>query len=159
MRVLNPPELSKPLGFSHGVASRGEVVFVAGQIGCDQNGSIVSDSLVDQFDKALENALVVVKAAAGTPQDVARMTIYVVNKTDYKRCSREIGASYRRHMGRHFPAMSLVEVKSLFEDKAKVELELTAVIGAKERPRRSATRPVPRTRRNPARTKAPRVSK
>jgi enamine deaminase RidA (YjgF/YER057c/UK114 family) len=137
-RVLNPQTLSRPLGFSHGVAARGETLFVAGQIGSDPSGRIPSDDLVEQFSRALANALVVVKSSGGAPGDVARMTLYVTDKNAYKARSREIGAAYRAQMGRHYPAMSLVEVKSLFEDAAQVEIELTAVLPGKKVPR---TRP------------------
>lgn len=137
-RILNPQNLPRPVGYSHGVAARGETLFIAGQIGADATGRVVSRDLVEQFARALDNALVVLKAAGGAPTDAARMTLYVVDKNDYKARSREIGGAYRARMGRHFPAMSLVEVKSLFDEGALVELEVTAVLPGKKVPR---TRP------------------
>lgn len=132
LRTINPVELAKPRGFSHGVGGRGEILFVAGQVGWDAEGRFVSADLVDQFGQALDNVLRVVHAAGGTPSSLARLTLYVVDKREYAERSREIGAVYRERMGRHYPAMALVEVRSLFEDGAKVEIEATAVLDPKE---------------------------
>lgn len=140
-RILNPQSLPRPLGYSHGIAARGETLFVAGQIGADSSGRVASADLVEQFARALENALVVVKAAGGSPADVARMTLYVTDKNAYRSRSREIGSAYRARMGRHYPAMSLVEVKSLFDDAALVEMELTAVLPGKKVPRTRISAP------------------
>ncbi len=128
MTIINPPQLARPRGFSHGVAAAGRVLFVAGQIGWNERSEIVSDSFVDQFGQALANVLAVVSEAGGGAESVGRLTIYVVDKAEYLAAQREIGERYREHMGRHYPAMTLVEVKSLLEDGARVEIEATAVI-------------------------------
>jgi enamine deaminase RidA (YjgF/YER057c/UK114 family) len=128
--LINPPELSKPRGYSHGVIGHGHVLFVAGQIGWNERSEIVSESLADQFEQALLNVLAVVSAAGGSPESLGRFTIYVVDKQEYLDEQREIGERYRAHMGKHYPAMTLVEVKSLLEPGALVEIEATAIIAA-----------------------------
>ena len=128
MTIVNPPELPRPRGFSHGVLGEGRVLFVAGQVGWDGAGVIVSGRFEDQFDQALANVLAVIAAAGGTPESLARLTIFVVDKAAYVAAREEIGARYRERMGRHYPAMTLVEVKSLLEPRALVEIEATAVL-------------------------------
>lgn len=128
MEAVNPRTLAPPKGYSHGTIGHGRVLFVAGQIGWDSNSTLVSDRFVDQFDQALANVLTVVTDAGGTPASIARLTIYVVDKLEYVGAQREIGEKYRARMGKHYPAMTLVEVKSLLEDGAKVEIEATAMM-------------------------------
>ena len=128
MTVINPPGLAPPHGFSHGIVAQGRVLFVAGQIGWNGQAEMISDRFVDQFDQALANVLAVVREAGGVPESLARLTIFVVDKTEYVAAQREVGQRYRVRMGRHFPAMTLVEVKSLLEPRARVEIEATAVI-------------------------------
>jgi enamine deaminase RidA (YjgF/YER057c/UK114 family) len=106
----------------------GELLFVAGQVGWTREGQMVSDDLVAQFAQALDNVLDVVRAAGGRPETVARMVLYVTDKREYRRCTKPIGEAWRRRMGKHFPAMVLVEVKSLLEDGAKVEIEAVALV-------------------------------
>ena len=128
MQVLNPTELAPAKGYSHGIVAEGRLLFVAGQIGSTSDGDVVSDDFVEQFDQALANVLAVVTAAGGSSQSIARMTIYVLDKDEYARLQREVGERYRARMGRHFPAMTLVEVRSLLEPRARVEIEATAVL-------------------------------
>lgn len=128
MQAVNPGTLARPRGYSHGMVRGGRILFVAGQIGWTASAELVSDRFVDQFDQALANVLTVVSEAGGTPDAVGRLTIYVVDKTEYLGAQREIGDRYRARMGSHYPAMTLVEVKSLLEPGAKVEIEATAVI-------------------------------
>ena len=128
MQIINPPGLPPPRGYSNGVVAEGRVLFVAGQIGWTERSALVSDRFVDQFDQALANVLAVVKAAGGAPESVSRLTIFVTDKGQYVSAKEEIGQRYRARMGRHFPAMSLVEVKGLLEPGALVEIEATAVI-------------------------------
>jgi enamine deaminase RidA (YjgF/YER057c/UK114 family) len=128
MQVVNPGTLARPRGYSHGVVRGGRTLFVAGQIGWTAQARLVSDRFVDQFDQALANVLAVVSEAGGSAETIGRLTIYVVDKTEYLEAQREIGEQYRARMGRHYPAMTLVEVKSLLEPGAKVEIEATAVI-------------------------------
>ena len=106
----------------------GEILFVAGQIGWTREGKLVSDDLVAQFAMALDNVIDVVWAAGGKPDAVARMTLYVTDKDDYLRRRRAIGEEYRKRFAKHYPAMTLVEVKSLLAEGAKVEIEATALL-------------------------------
>jgi enamine deaminase RidA (YjgF/YER057c/UK114 family) len=128
MRILQPPGWPRPRGYANGVMAEGRLVFVAGQIGWDETGTIVSDDLVDQFRQTIENTLAVLREAAAGPEHVARMTWYITDKRDYLARAHEIGQAYRALMGKHYPAMAVVEVKALIEDRAKVEIETTAVI-------------------------------
>jgi len=128
MRILQPPGWPRPRGYSNGIMAEGRLVFVAGQIGWDETGAIGSDDLVDQLRQTLENTLAVLREAGAGPEHVARMTWYVVDKRDYLARARELGETYRAVMGKHYPAMAVVEVKALLEDRAKVEIETTAVV-------------------------------
>jgi enamine deaminase RidA (YjgF/YER057c/UK114 family) len=128
--IINPESLGAPRGYSNGVLAGpgGRLLFVAGQVGWDARQEIVSGDFVEQFDRALANLLAVVAEAGGAAEDVARLTVYVTDKEEYRARTREVGERYRARMGRHFPAMTLVEVKSLLEDRAKVEIEGIAVL-------------------------------
>ena len=128
MTVINPTDLPAPRGYSNGVILEGRLLFVAGQIGWRADGRLVDGGLVGQFDQALANVLAVVGAAGGRPESIGRMTMFVVDTAAYQGAQREIGERYRARMGRHYPAMTLVEVKSLLEPGAVVEIEATAVI-------------------------------
>jgi enamine deaminase RidA (YjgF/YER057c/UK114 family) len=128
MKIINPPGLPPPRGYSNGVVAEGRTLFVAGQIGWNESSRLVGDRFVDQFDQALANVLTVVKAAGGAPESVSRLTIFITDKGQYLSATEEIGQRYRARMGRHYPAMSLVEVNALLEPGALVEIEATAVI-------------------------------
>jgi enamine deaminase RidA (YjgF/YER057c/UK114 family) len=128
MQAVNPAALARPRGYSHGMVRGGRTLFVAGQIGWTATAELVGEGFADQFDQALANVLAVVAEAGGSAETIGRLTIYVVDKTEYLDAQREIGDRYRARMGRHYPAMTLVEVKSLLEPGAKVEIEATAVI-------------------------------
>jgi enamine deaminase RidA (YjgF/YER057c/UK114 family) len=110
------------------MAGSGELLFVAGQIGWTREGRMVSDDFVAQFDQALDNVLTVVWTAGGRPESVARLVIYVTDKNEYRSSAKAVGEAYRKRMGRHYPAMALVEVRSLLEDDAKVEIEAVALL-------------------------------
>lgn len=125
---VDPQALGRPIGYTNGMRGRGEILFVAGQVAFDASQRIVSPELTAQFAKALDNVLSVVREAGGSPTDIARMTVYVTDKTAYLASRREIGGAWRERLGKHFPAMTLVEVKSLLEDGALVEIEATAVL-------------------------------
>ncbi len=129
-KLINPESLGAPRGYSNGVLTElgGRLLFIAGQIGWNENQQLVSDDLVEQFDRALANVIAVVSKAGGTPEQIARLAIYVTDKNEYRARLKEIGARYRARMGKHFPAMVLVEVKNLLEDKAKIEIEAVAVL-------------------------------
>jgi enamine deaminase RidA (YjgF/YER057c/UK114 family) len=127
--IVNPESLGAPRGYSNGVVLRGgAILFVAGQIGWDEQQRIVDGGFAAQFERALANALAVVREAGGGPESVGRMTIYVTLKQEYLDALEEVGAAYRALMGSHYPAMSLVEVTALLEPGAKVEIEATAVL-------------------------------
>ncbi len=130
MTPINPASLGAPRGYSNGMLAPagGRLLFVAGQIGWDADQRFVSPDFVPQFERALENAVAVVQAAGGTAADIGRLTLYVVSREEYTRDLAAVGAAYRRVMGRHFPAMALLEVKALLEPDARVEIEATAVI-------------------------------
>jgi enamine deaminase RidA (YjgF/YER057c/UK114 family) len=125
---VNPESLAHPRGYSHGVRGTGELLFVAGQVGWTREGHIVGPDFVSQFQRALENVIDVVWAAGGKPADIARMVVYVTDKAEYAARTRELGEAWRARMGRHYPAMVLVEVKALLDDEAKVEIEATALL-------------------------------
>lgn len=127
---INPESLGAPHGYANGVLAEagGRLLFIAGQIAWNQQQQIVSPDLVEQFDRALANVIVIVTAAGGQPDQIARLNIYVIDKNDYRARMKEIGERYRARMGKHFPAMALVEVAGLLEDGAKIEIEATAVL-------------------------------
>jgi enamine deaminase RidA (YjgF/YER057c/UK114 family) len=126
--ILQPPNWPRPQGFSNGIAARGRLVFVAGQIGWDEKSRIVGADFSEQVHQALVNVLAVLAEAGGKPEHIARMTWYVTDKREYLAAYKSIGEVYRGLMGRHFPAMTAVEVAALIEDGAKVEIEATAVV-------------------------------
>ncbi len=130
--LINPASLGAPKGYSNGVLTPagGRHLFVAGQIAWDAEQKIVSDDFAEQFGRALQNVITIVRAAGGDATHVARMTIFVSDKDEYIAAVRGVGERYRALMGKHFPAMSLVEVKALLEPGAKVEIEATAVLPA-----------------------------
>jgi enamine deaminase RidA (YjgF/YER057c/UK114 family) len=131
-KLINPEALGAPSGYSNGllVEGGGKLLFIAGQIAWDNNQKLVSDDFVEQFDKALANVMTVLRAAGGEAENIARLVIYVTNKIEYRERTKEIGDRYRKHMGKHFPAMVLVQVAGLLDDRAKVEIEGMAVIPA-----------------------------
>jgi len=126
--IVNPKDLSPPRGYNHGVMGSGKILYIAGQIGWDQHARLVSDDLVAQFDQAMANLLRVLHAAGGQAEDVVKMNLYLVDKKAYRQRAKEIGTAYRKHMAHHFPAMTLVEVKALYDDGAKVEIEAVAML-------------------------------
>lgn len=128
MKVLNPAGWPRPSGYSNGVVAQGKLVFVAGQIGWNLKGEIVSDDLVEQIEQALSNVAAVLTEAGAMPEDVVRLTWYVTDKAEYKARQREIGDVYKELFADHYPAMTLVEVSDLLEDGALIEIEATAVL-------------------------------
>ena len=128
MEYLNPSHWKRPVGFSNGVAAEGRMIFVAGQIGWDETSTFRTDDFVGQCEQALLNIVEVLKAGGAGPEHITRMTWYVTDKTEYMAKQKEIGAAYRAIIGRHFPAMTMVEVSGLVEDAALVEIEATAVL-------------------------------
>lgn len=127
---INPVSLGFPRGYSNGVLTEpgGRLLFIAGQIGWDERQQIVSADFAEQFDRALANLISVITEAGGRPEQIARLAMYVTNKVEYQEHTRRIGECYRARMGKHFPAMVLIEVKSLLDSAAKVEIEGVAVL-------------------------------
>ena len=128
MKILQPEGWARPKGYSNGISATGRQVFVSGMIGWDAHGQFHSDDLVQQVRQALQNVVAVLQEAAAKPEHIVRMTWYVVDKKEYVAAYPEIGKVYREVIGRHFPCMSAVQVAALVEDRAKVEIEVTAVV-------------------------------
>jgi len=129
--IINPTELGAPRGWSNGMLdeSRGRLLFIAGQTARDASGRVAATDFVAQFDRALGNVLAVLRQAGGEPVDIGRFTIYVTDMEQYRASLKPLGETYRRRMGTHYPAMALLEVKSMVDPGAVVEIEATAVIG------------------------------
>ncbi len=126
--VVQPLGWPRPKGYAHAVVAEGRLLFIAGQIGWDASETFQSDDFVDQARQALDNVVTVLRAAGGRPEHLVRMTWYVTDKREYRRRSKELGRAYREVVGAVFPAMTAVEVSGLIEDRARVEIECTAVI-------------------------------
>jgi len=127
---VNPPALARPSGFSHAVvADGGRVVFLAGQVALDADGTVVGQTVAEQFERALVNLLEALRAAGGGPEHLASLTVYAVDLGDYRAHGREIGEAWRRLAGREYPAMAAIGVSRLWEPAALVEIQGYAVIG------------------------------
>jgi enamine deaminase RidA (YjgF/YER057c/UK114 family) len=145
VEIINPDELGKPRGYSNGVKARGSLLAIAGQVAWDCEQRIVSDNFTAQFAQALENFVTVLRAAGGEPGHVIQMRLFVIDKREYAGQLKTIGEAYRERMGRHYPAMTLVEVKGLLEERAKIEIEGLALI-----PEKRARRGAAKSNRKPA---------
>jgi enamine deaminase RidA (YjgF/YER057c/UK114 family) len=131
MSLLLPPGWAPPIGYANGVVvPAGRIVFVAGQVGWDEQQRFHSDDLVPQFEQALNNVLAVLAQAGGAPEHICRMTAYCIDKPAYLAARVDLGRIWRRLMGKHYPAMSMIFVADLLDRPAKIELEATAVIPA-----------------------------
>ena len=128
MEILQPPNWPRPKGYSNGVSASGRLIFTAGLIGWDENETLVSDSLAGQARQAFKNIVTVLEAGDAKPEHIVRLTWYVRDKDEYLSSVKEIGAAYREVIGKHFPAMAVVEVSGLVEPGAKIEIEATAVV-------------------------------
>ena len=126
--ILQPGGWTQPKGYANGIAATGRQVYVAGQIGWNGQCRFDSDDFVAQVEQALSNIVAVLAEAQAGPQHITRMTWYILDKREYLARQREVGEAYRRVIGKHFPAMTLVVVAALLEDRAKVEIEATAVV-------------------------------
>jgi enamine deaminase RidA (YjgF/YER057c/UK114 family) len=127
-RIVQPGGWPRPRGYSNGVAASGEQIFIAGQIGWNERAEFVSDDFAEQAAQALRNVVSVLRAGGAGPEHLVRMTWYVTDKREYLAASARIGEAYREVIGKHYPAMTLVQVAALLEDRAKVEIEATAVV-------------------------------
>jgi len=128
LRFLHPRHWKSAKGYANGIVAAGRTVFVAGQVGWNADQQFESRDFVAQTRQALENVVAVVREAGGTPEHIARLTWYITDKREYVSRLPEVGAAYRSVMGRHFPAMTMVQVAALIEDDAKVEIEAAAVL-------------------------------
>ena len=128
MDILQPAGWPQPRGYSNGIAARGRQVFIAGMIGWDEQGRFHSDDFAAQARQALKNVVCVLAEAGAKPEHITRMTWYVTSRREYLEAGKALGAAYREVIGRHFPVMTAVEVSALMEERAKVEIEVTAVV-------------------------------
>jgi enamine deaminase RidA (YjgF/YER057c/UK114 family) len=131
MNILQPPGWARPKGFSNGIACKGTLVFIAGQIGWTGEGKWEARDFAGQFRQALENILSVLKEAKGRPEHIVRLTWYVLDKKEYLSSLKAVGDAYRELMGRHYPTMAVVQVSGLMESEARLEIEATAVVPEK----------------------------
>ena len=131
IQVLLPDGWARPIGYANGIAAgAGRIIFVAGQVGWDEQQRFHSEDIAPQFEQALKNVLAVLKEAGGTAQHICRMTVYCCDKPAYLAARRQLGAIWRDHVGNHYPAMSMIFVSDLLDSPGKIELEATAVLPA-----------------------------
>lgn len=128
MKILQPPDWPRPKGYAHGVAVKGTQVFLSGVVGWNAQGQFPGTRFADQVRQALLNIVGILNEAKAKPEHIVRMTWYVCNKNEYASATIEIGVAYREIIGRHYPAMTVIEVSGLIEPQARVEIEVTAVI-------------------------------
>lgn len=128
MKFLQPPNWPRPKGYTNGVAARGNLVFLSGIVGWDAQEKFPGSDFVAQVRQALLNIVEILHQAQAKPEHIARMTWYVLDKNEYLAAAKEMGAVYREIIGRHYPAMTVVEVSGLVEANARVEIEVTAVV-------------------------------
>jgi enamine deaminase RidA (YjgF/YER057c/UK114 family) len=151
MEVLMPKGWAAPIGYSNGIAAKpGKIVFVAGQVGWDGQQKFQSEDIVPQFEQALKNIVAVLAEAGGKPEHICRMTAYCCDKPAYLAARRELGRIWLRHIGRHYPAMSMIFVSDLLDHPGKIELEATAVVPAaavRKARERAPARNIPRRTR------------
>lgn len=128
MEILQPPGWPRPKGYANGVAATGRQVYVSGMIGWDADGCFQTDDFVGQARQALENIVTVLREAGAGPEHIVRMTWYVLDRREYLDAGAALGTAYRKVIGRNYPAMSAVQVAGLMEERARVEIEVTAVV-------------------------------
>ena len=128
MRILQPANWKRPRGYSNGVAAKGNTVFISGMVGWNGQEEFVFADLAGQVRQALTNIVDLLAEANAKPTDIVRMTWYLIDKKEYLASAKEIGAAYREIIGKHYPAMTVVQVSALLEDQARVEIEVTAVV-------------------------------
>jgi enamine deaminase RidA (YjgF/YER057c/UK114 family) len=128
-RIVNPPSLAEPSGFAHAVvACAGRTVYLGGQTAHDRDGVIRGRSIVEQFDQAATNVAAALDAAGGRPEDLVSMQIFVTDAAEYRASLGDLAPVYRRHFGRHYPAMALFEISGLFDPAARIEIMSVAVV-------------------------------
>lgn len=127
-QIIQPEGWAKPIGYSNGISTRGRIVQVGGQVGWDEKCEFQSDDFVDQVRQTLKNVVAVLNAADAGPEHIIQMTWYFTDRHAYKSRMKEVGAAYRETIGRHFPPMAAVQVVALMEDRAKIEIQVLAVV-------------------------------
>ena len=127
-QIVQPEGWAKPIGYSNGMVARGRIVQVGGQVGWDANCEFQSDDFIDQVRQTLKNVVDVLAAAEAGPEHIIQMTWYFTDRHAYKSRMKEVGAAYRETIGRHFPPMAAVQVVALMEDRAKIEIQVLAVV-------------------------------
>jgi enamine deaminase RidA (YjgF/YER057c/UK114 family) len=128
MQILQPPGWARAKGFSNGIAARGTLVFIAGQIGWTGQGEWKEKAFAGQFRQALQNVISVLREAKGKPEHIVRLTWYVLDRQEYLSSLKAVGEAYRELMGKHYPTMAVVQVSGLVEPEARLEIEATAVV-------------------------------
>ncbi|MFN3792261.1 RidA family protein [Massilia sp.] len=128
MDILQPPGWVRPKGYSNGIAVRGRQVYVSGMVGWDAECRFQTDDFVEQTRQALENVVAVLREAGAGPEHIVRMTWYMLDRQEYLQAGAALGAAYRDVIGRHYPTMSAVQVAALMEERARIEIEVTAVV-------------------------------
>jgi enamine deaminase RidA (YjgF/YER057c/UK114 family) len=128
VKVLQPPNWPRPKGYSNGISARGRMIFTAGAVGWDESETFVSDTLPGQFAQTLQNVVTILAEDGARPEHIVRLTCYVTSIDDYLASAKEVGEVWQQIMGRHYPAMALVEVARLVEPEAFVEIEATAMV-------------------------------
>jgi enamine deaminase RidA (YjgF/YER057c/UK114 family) len=126
--IVTAPELAPPVGYAHAVVASGRTVYLGGQTALGPDGTIRGETFVEQFDVAAGNVVAALRAAGGKPEDLVQVLLFVTDVAEYKASLRQLGDVWKRHFGRHYPAMALLGVTALFDEAAKVELVATAVI-------------------------------
>jgi enamine deaminase RidA (YjgF/YER057c/UK114 family) len=128
LKVLQPPGWKRPKGYANGISAKGRIIFVSGVIGWDKHGTLVSADFAGQVRQALENIVAILAEGGARPAHLVRMNWFVLDKKEYLSAFKEIGKTYRQIIGRHYPAMTALEVSGLLEEGARVEIEATAVV-------------------------------
>ena len=128
MQILQPPNWARPKGYSNGILTEGRLIFLAGMIGWDEQNHFQSLDFVGQCRQALVNIVALLKEAGAKPEHIVRMTWYIIDKQEYLGAAQQLGVMYREIIGKHYPAMTAVQVQALMENQARVEIEVTAVL-------------------------------
>ena len=128
MQILQPPNWARPKGYSNGILTEGRLIFLAGMIGWDEQNHFQSLDFVGQCRQALVNIVTLLKEAGAKPEHIVRMTWYIIDKQEYLGAAQQLGVMYREIIGKHYPAMTAVQVQALMENQARLEIEVTAVL-------------------------------
>ena len=128
MKILHPPNWPRPRGYSNGISAKGRIVVTGGIVGWDENENFVKQDIAGQAAQAFKNIVLILAEGGAKPENIVRMTWYITDKIGYINSQKLIGESYRKNFGKHFPAMAVVEVTSLMEEEAKLEIEVMAIV-------------------------------